>query len=245
MSSAQNSHFAANSARPLAAEALRMVILVANSKGGCGKTTIATNLASYYEALGRQVTLLDLDPQHSSSQWLAVRNESSIQGISWPKDTPLTLGRLQEQLQQSGEVVIIDSPAGLDSHALDHLLRLSQVVLVPVLPSPIDIRATTRFLQNLMLTPSYRQRPRRVAVIANRARTRTLMYDALQRFLVSLKIPFLITLRDTQNYVQAMGDGHGIMDGALISPQDKSDWRRVGEWLEIQRHLIQAMPGFR
>lgn len=230
--------------RPAAMQ--RTVILVANSKGGCGKTTVATNLASYYEALGRPVTLLDLDPQQSSTQWLKLRTDTDIHGVIWPKGEPISLGRLQQRLEHTKDTVIIDSPAGLDAHQMDHLLRISHIVLVPVLPSPIDIRATTRFLQTVMLTPSYRRRPRRLAVIANRSRTRTRMYEALRQFLTSLKIPYLVTLRDTQSYVQAMSSGSGIMDVAISrNLEDQQHWRRIGEWLEVQRHLIRAMPGFR
>ncbi|MDX1804691.1 MAG: ParA family protein [Alcanivorax sp.] len=224
----------------------RMVILVANSKGGCGKTTVATNLACYFAALGRPVTLLDLDPQQSSLQWLKLRQHHDIHPLAWPAGESLSLGRLQQRLEQAGELVIIDSPAGLNPHQLDHLLRLSQVVLVPVLPSPIDIRATTRFMQSLMLTPSYRRRPRRLAVIANRARTRTRMYESLRQFLASLKIPYLVTLRDTQVYVQAMANGEGVMDATVSRHlDDLKHWRIIGEWLEVQRHLIRTMPGFR
>ncbi|EKF74759.1 Cobyrinic acid ac-diamide synthase [Alcanivorax hongdengensis A-11-3] len=243
MTSAQNPQ--SSFSRP-AGSGQRMVILVANSKGGCGKTTIATNLACYYAALGRPVTLLDLDPQQSALQWLKLRPNDDIHGLSWPNGEPLSLGRLQQRLDHAGELVIIDSPAGLDTHQLDHLLRLSQIVLVPVLPSPIDIRATTRFLQSVMLTPSYRRRPRRLAVIANRARTRTKMYESLRQFLSSLKIPYLVTLRDTQLYVQAMASGEGIMDVAVSrNVEDQRHWRIIGEWLEVQRHLIRALPGFR
>ncbi len=82
----------------------RTVILVANSKGGCGKTTIATNLVSYYEALGRPVTLLDLDPQQSATQWLKLRKSPHIHGLAWPVSEPLSLGRLQQKLDQAGEL---------------------------------------------------------------------------------------------------------------------------------------------
>ena len=246
MNSAQNSPAKGIGSQPRSSGPSRMVILVANSKGGCGKTTIATNLACYYEALGRQVSLLDMDPQQSALQWLKLRRDTGIQGLAWPAGEPVSLGRLQQKLDQAGPITIIDSPAGLDPHHLDHLLRLSQVVLGPGLPSPIDIRATTRFLQTLMLTPSYRHRPRRLAVIANRTRTRTRMYDSLRQFLTSLKIPYLVTLRDTQLYVQAMSNGEGVLDAAVSRHlDDQQHWRRIGEWLEVQRHLIQSMPGFR
>ena len=223
----------------------RLVVLVANSKGGCGKTTLATNLAAYFAHAGQAVTLLDLDPQQSATQWVRLRQDPRVEALGWPEDEPVSLGRLQDQLQRARDVVIVDSPAGMDRHTLDHVLRVAQVVLIPVLPSPIDIRATTRFVQNVMLSPCYRRRPKRLAVIANRARTRTRMYEALRQFLTSLKIPYLVTLRDTQQYVQAMADGMSMLD--QDGPRTNADlhhWRMIGEWLEVQRHLIRSRPGF-
>ncbi|MFN3712339.1 MAG: AAA family ATPase [Alcanivoracaceae bacterium] len=224
----------------------QFVILVANAKGGCGKTTLSTSLASYYAGRGRAVTLLDLDPQQSSSQWHRQRVQSGhddIQLLSLPLDSRFHAGRLHTPLRESRELLIIDSPAGLDGGALDALLNISRVVLVPVLPSPIDIRAATRFMQAVMLSSANRRRPKRLAVIANRARERTRMYGKLELFLNSLKIPFLATLRDTQLYVQAAGDGCGLLDLADANDQDRVQWRLVLEWLEIQRHLTRSLPG--
>lgn len=224
----------------------RMVILVANSKGGCGKTTLATNLVAYFSHAGQAVTLLDLDPQQSATQWVRLRQDPLVEALGWPADEPVSLGRLQDQLQRAQDVVVVDSPAGMDRHTLDHVLRVAQVVLIPVLPSPIDIRATTRFVQNVMLSPSYQRRPRRLAVIANRARTRTRMHEALRQFLASLKIPYLVTLRDTQQYVLSMSDGQSILDQTGARHRaDRRHWRLIGEWLEVQRHLIRSLPGFR
>ena len=224
----------------------RLVILVANSKGGCGKTTLATNLAAYFAHSGQAVTLLDLDPQQSATQWVRLREDPRVEALGWPADEPVSLGRLQDQMQKARDVVVIDSPAGMDRHTLDHVLRVSQIVLIPVLPSPIDIRATTRFVQNVMLAPSYQRRPRRLAVIANRARTRTRTYETLRQFLASLKIPYLITLRDAQQYVQSMSHGESMLDQKDPRHQvDQRHWRLIGEWLEVQRHLIQTLPGFR
>lgn len=224
----------------------RLVILVSNSKGGCGKTTLATNLAAYFAHQGQNVTVLDLDPQQSATQWVRLRADSRVEALGWPAEEPVSLGRLRDQLGRAQDIVVIDSPAGMDRHTLDHVLRVSQVLLIPVLPSPIDIRATTRFVQTVMLAPSYQRRPRRLAVIANRARTRTRMYESLRQFLTSLKIPYLVTLRDTQQYVQAMANGESLLDihGTRFQA-DHQSWRRIGEWLEVQRHLIRSMPGFR
>ena len=238
-----------SSARELATPTGKhFVVLVGNAKGGCGKSTLATNLASQFALRGHKVSLLDLDPQQSATVWLQQRRQQGkrdIHGLHLPLDQNTTFSTLQKMVEQSEEVLIIDPPAGLAGAQLDYLLRLSQVVLVPVLPSPIDIRSATRFLQSVMLTASYRRRPRRLAVIANRARERTLAYGKLRSFLNSLKIPFLVTLRDTQLYVRAAGEGCGVteLDGARAG-EDDADWSRIIEWLEIQRHLIRTMPGF-
>lgn len=227
----------------------RFAVLVANAKGGCGKTTLSTNLASYYASRGQPVTLLDMDPQQSSTLWLRQRLQQGHQHISGqtlPIDARFNAGKLQAVLRDSEQSLVIDSPAGLNGAALDAVLRVSQVVLVPVLPSPIDIRAATRFLQAVMLSPAYRRRPRRLAVIANRTRERTRMYGQLEAFLNSLKIPFLTTLRDTQLYVQATGMGIGVAEiNDANARTDQEHWRRVVEWIEVQKHLTRAMPGWR
>lgn len=141
---------------------------------------------------GQTVSLLDLDPLQSSASWVRRREQlgrHDIHGLSLKLDAYTTYGRLTEVVNQAHGYLIIDSPGGLDGPLLDHVLRVAQVVLVPVLPSPIDIRAATRFLQAVMLSPCYRRRPRRLAVVANRTRARTRMYEQLRQFLTSLKIP--------------------------------------------------------
>lgn len=223
----------------------RFVVLLANSKGGCGKTTLSTSLASQYAARGQHVSLLDLDPQQSASQWHRARRQAGrddIQLLSLPVDASFQPARLRAVLRDAGERLIIDSPAGLSGVALDSLLRIARVVMIPVLPSPIDIRAVTRFVQTVMLSETYRRRPQRLAVIANRSRERTRTYGQLERFLNSLKIPFLATLRDTQLYVRAAGDGVGLLDLIEASAEDQQQWRLIIEWLEIQRHLIRSRP---
>lgn len=223
----------------------RFIVLLANSKGGCGKTTLSTSLASQYAARGQHVSLLDLDPQQSTSQWHRARRQGGrddIQLLSLPLDNDFQPARLRAVLRDAGERLIIDSPAGLSGLALESLLRVARVVLIPVLPSPIDIRAATRFVQAVMLSDAYRRRPQRLAVIANRSRERTRIYAQLERFLNSLKIPFLANLRDTQLYVRAAGDGVGLLDLADASAEDQQQWRLIIEWLEIQRHLTHPRP---
>lgn len=229
--------------------ASRFTVLIANAKGGCGKTTLATNLASAWASTGRPVTLLDLDPQQSAGGWIKQRNDNGaapIHSLALNKQQGTGLGALTALLRDSQDFLVIDSPAGLDGPMLDACLRLAQVVLVPVLPSPIDTRAVTRFMQSVMLSPSYRRQPRRMAVVANRARERTRMYAQLRLFLNSLKVPFLASLRDTQLYVQAVDQGLGIMElNEQRAEPDQEDWQTIIEWLDIQKHLMRAMPGLR
>ncbi len=218
-------------------------IFIANAKGGCGKTTLATNLASYYASRQMATTLMDLDPQGSSSYWLKQRQANAdlaaVKPLAMPSQADLSSSLLQQGLTRATANLVIDSPAGLDKHSLNQLLRITQVVLIPVLPSAIDIHAVTRFLQMLMLTPSYRQAPKRLAVVANRANINTNAYTKLEKFLNSLGIPFLVTLRDTQRYTQAFSEGKGIHELPIQkNDPDAPQWHIITEWLEVQRRLV-------
>jgi chromosome partitioning protein len=228
---------------PVSPTPKRFVVLIANTKGGCGKTTLTTNLTSYYASHQQSVSLLDLDPQQSSLWWLKHRpsDAAKIHPLALSDSASMSSTLLQQGVDKAQGHLVIDCPAGLESQSLNQLLRISQVVLIPVLPSAIDIHAVTRFLQTLMLTPSYRQRPRRLAVVANRARVNTRSYANLERFLSSLKIPFLVTLRDTQLYTQAFEAGLGIheLPGAAEGP-DIAQWKIIAEWLEVQKLLAQS-----
>src|SRR5699024_420966 len=137
------------------------------------------------------------------------------------KSKPFPNGRVVQRILQQYSPIVMDSPAGTTGPELDHLVRASQAILIPVLPSPIDIHATTRFIKELLLTPSYRQRPRRIGIVANRANQNTLLFDDLKKFLLRLKIPYLTHLRDTQMYPQASGMGLGIHE--LNNNRNKED----------------------
>ncbi len=206
-------------------------IMVLNAKGGSGKSTIATNLASYYAwEQELNVVLADFDPQGSSMAWLKARDEKwpAIHGIAaWqeplrpPKDT---------------DIVIMDTPARVKGKELTNLVRRVETIIVPVLPSPIDIRAAADFMKELLTTGKVSRKETKVAVIANRVRENTLIYHSLQAFLKSLKIPFVTTLRDTQNYIRAEERGVGIFEMAPSQVwQDLEQWEPLIRWLRSKR----------
>jgi len=207
-------------------------IMVLNAKGGCGKTTLATNIASFYAQRGLSVALADMDPQGSSLDWLQARpeNRPAIRGIAGWKE-PLRHSRDTDYL-------IIDAPAAVHGKDITELVRRAQTVVIPVLPSPIDIRAATHFIHELLLVGKVSRQQTKIAVVANRVRENTLIYHALERFLKRLDIPFVATLRDTQNYIRAAERGLGIFELApsLVS-HDLEQWRSLTRWLNSKRSL--------
>jgi chromosome partitioning protein len=220
------------------AEAVRRRILVVNAKGGCGKTTIATNLASYYASQGRVSALLDYDPQGSSMQWLSERSEERfpIHGVAAFRKPASGMTRsFQLRLPPQTETLILDAPAGVHGMALIDLVREADTILVPVLPSPIDIHAASHFIRDLLLVAKVRRRPIRVGVVANRVRKNARVYQSLERFLKSLHIPFIAYLRDTQNYVRSSEEGLGVFEwsGNLVH-QDRRQLEAIVRWLETE-----------
>ncbi len=211
-------------------------ILISNAKGGCGKTTITTNIASHYAQQGLNVRLFDHDNQGSSLAWINRRPETlnTIHGVDASKSADHRLTRSwQLRVPPETDVAVIDTPAGTDITELTALFQHNDSVLIPVLPSPIDIHATAHFIKELLTTGKVRKRMIRLAVIANRVRKNTIMYHALERFLFNLNIPFISSLRDTQLYARAIEMGVGVQE--LNSPRKKIDgeqWAPILRWLE-------------
>ena len=211
-------------------------ILVVNAKGGCGKTTIATNLASYYASQQRMAALFDYDPQGSSMQWLASRDDSRfpVHGVpAFHKPTSGMTRTYQMRMPAGTERVILDAPAGVHGMPMIDLVREADTVIIPVLPSPIDIHAASHFIKDLLLVAKVRARGVRVGVVANRVRKNTRVYVSLRRFLDSLHIPFVAYLRDTQNYVQSSEVGMGIHElNATRIQKDRAQWKKLIQWIE-------------
>lgn len=211
-------------------------VLVVNAKGGCGKTTIATNLASYYASRGMSVTLADHDPQGSSTQWLSLRSDEhpQISGVAAYRKPDAAVTRTwQLRTPTNTDVMILDAPAGVHGMQLVELVRESDTIIIPVLPSPIDIHAASHFIKDLLLVAKVRARSIRLGVVANRVRSKTKVYQSLQRFLTSLQIPFVTYLRDTQNYVQSSESGLGVYEWAGHNVnQERRQWEKLIRWIE-------------
>ncbi|HBE92427.1 MAG TPA: chromosome partitioning protein [Gammaproteobacteria bacterium] len=203
-------------------------ILVLNAKGGCGKTTLSTNLASFYATSGFNTVLADFDPQQSSLEWLSARNKDfyyEIHGIS-PFEHRLRFGKDVER-------VILDAPARVEGKQLADLIKRADVILIPVLPSPIDMRAASHFISDLQKSGKFKDHGKKVALVANRVREKTLIYKDLDKFLKHLKIPFIATLRDTQNYIHAAEQGLGIFDMPWYQVEhDLEQWKPLTRWIE-------------
>lgn len=205
-------------------------IMVLNAKGGSGKTTLATNLASYYASQGKDVLLVDLDPQHSALAWLAERpvGRAPIRGVD--------AARRGARLPRSADVAILDAPAAAHGSELGHLLRRADTFIVPVLPSPLDMRAAADFVQALQRNKRIGSKQARFGVVANRVRAHTRVAQDLEDFLRRLKSPVLAHLRDNMNYIRAAERGLGVFDLAPYATAiDREQWRPILRWLNSKR----------
>ena len=205
-------------------------IMVINSKGGSGKTTLATNLASYYASRKRPVVLADFDPQSSSLAWLAARpgENAPIRGLAAWRD--------MLWVPQGIDTVVMDVAAGVRNRLLARLLRRAQTIIIPVLPSALDMRAATDFIGELLGIHAQSRLAPKIAVVANRVRENTRAFDALEEFLGGLGLPFLTSLRDSQNYVTAAERGVGIFEmGSASVATDLEQWDPLLKWLRSKR----------
>jgi chromosome partitioning protein len=210
-------------------------IVVLNSKGGSGKTTIATNLAAYYAAAGRRVALMDLDPQGSSMRWLKQRPAEAppIHGIAGYEKRLNVTRAFALRSPPGTEHLVVDTPAALPAIQMPETVRDATAIIVPVLPSDIDIHAASRCIADLLLVAKVHRSERRLVIVANRARRYTKAFQSLMRFLQSLRIPVAAVLRDSQAYIRSAESGLGLheMKGSLLQ-EDLDSWKPLIEWLE-------------
>lgn len=212
-------------------------IVVLNPKGGSGKTTIAINLASYYAVQGLKPVLMDYDPQGSSTRWLKKRSapQPLIHGIAAYDRNARTTRSFQLRAPGDSQRQVIDTPAAVQPHEMPELVRGADCILVPVLPSDIDIHACSKCIADLLLVAKVKRSDNRIAVIANRVKKHTLVYQSLMRFLGTLHIPIVATFRDSQNYIRAAELGVGIHEmKAYLVREDLDQWGPLIQWLDAR-----------
>lgn len=209
-------------------------IVVLNPKGGCGKTTLVSNLASIYATRGPMPTVMDCDPQGSSMRWIERRasDRPPVHGIAAYKNSMQATRSWQLRVTNDTTALIVDTPAGLSRDRLREVTRDASSILVPVLPSAIDIHAASRCIADLLLVAKIDRRDRKLAVIANRTRRNTRSFDKLMRFLDSLDIPVIGVLRDSQNFVHAVENGIGVAEmPSTRTQQDIEELEKIIRWL--------------
>jgi len=209
--------------------------LVVNSKGGSGKTTLSTTLASYYANRNLKTALMDFDPQGSSLNWLKVRPDhlKSIHGANAAKAKNGTIRSWQMRLPRDIDRLILDSPAGTNGILLQDLVKRADNIIIPVAPSSTDVHATADFVKELLLVGKVRAYKTQVSVVANRVRKNDDLYQPLANFLNSLQIPFVTSIADTDSYVFAAEKGMGIYDMQADKVRlELEQWKPLLKWLD-------------
>jgi chromosome partitioning protein len=228
-------------------------IMVLNTKGGSGKSMLATNLAAYYAKEGRKVALADLDEQASSLAWL----ESRPEGL--PRITGISGMEGSVRAPRDTEILIFDTPAASYGRDMGALVRRAQTIIIPVQPSATDMRAAGKFVQDLLEVGKVTRREVRLALVANRLRQKgaleSLLFSirmgddanrTLIDFLERLKIPLIARLEDSETYMEADAQGKGIFElRDMKAVQQQILWRPLLEWLDSRRSIPRARTGGR
>ena len=202
------------------------VIVVANPKGGVGKSTLSTNIAGYFASRGHAVMLGDADRQQSSRLWLGLRPPAARPISTWDISADLIA-----KPPKGTTHVVLDTPAGLHGWRFNDVLKMADKVIVPLQPSVFDIFATRAFLDELARNKHGDKC--QVALVGMRVDGRTIASGKLQEYVDSLAVPMLSTLRDTQNYVHLAAHGLTLFD---VAPgrfeKDLEQWQPICRWLD-------------
>jgi chromosome partitioning protein len=202
------------------------VVVVANPKGGVGKSTLATNIAGYFARQGHAVMLGDADRQQSSRLWLGLRPDAARPIRTWDISADLIA-----KPPRGTTHVVVDTPAGLHGWRFNDVLKMADRIIVPLQPSVFDIFATRDFLDQL--ASNRHAEKMQIGIVGMRVDARTIAADKLRAFVDSLELPVLGFLRDTQNYVHVAAQGLTLFDVAPSRVEkDLEQWAPICEWLE-------------
>jgi chromosome partitioning protein len=202
------------------------VVVVANPKGGVGKSTLSTNIAGYFASKGHAVMLGDADRQQSSKLWLSLRPSAARSIAAWDVGPDLVA-----KPPKGTTHVVLDTPAGLHGWRFKDVMKMADKIIVPLQPSVFDIFATRAFLDELADNPHALKA--QIGIVGMRVDGRTLAADQLQAFVRSLKLPVLGMLRDTQNYIHLAARGLTVFDVAPTKVErDLEQWKSICQWLD-------------
>ena len=200
-------------------------ILIANPKGGSGKTTLSTNVAGFLASRGNQVALLDMDRQQSAFLWLETR----------PDDLPpIRAMKYNREADQPSDWLVIDSAAGLSgSNLACSLVKQAHKIVIPIVPSLYDLHASRDFLKELLEEKRVRGSSCEIGVVGMRMAPRTRAAVMLEEFLDTLELPILAYLRETQVYVNAAFEGKSLFDiPHYLAERELEQWMFLQEWIE-------------
>ncbi len=203
------------------------IVAVANSKGGCGKTTVATHIAAQFAGRGFRTGLADLDRQQSARAWLA-RRPDLVAGIR-----AVDLGVEDDKRPKGIDRLVVDCPAAMTRSTVKDVVRQADAIVVPVLPSVFDEDGTRRFLEILSGLKPVRRHRRDIALLANRTRARTRATDRQEAFLMGFSVPLAGRLRDSQIYAAVAAEGLSVFEaGGARAAGHREDWAGLFTLLE-------------
>ena len=202
------------------------IVVIANPKGGVGKSTLATNVAGYFASQGHAVMLGDADRQQSSKLWLGLRPAAARPIATWDVNADLII-----KPPRGTTHVVLDTPGGLNGWRFNDVIKLADKIIVPLQPSVFDIFATRAFLDQLA---EHRHAGKlQVGIVGMRVDSRTIAADKLREFVDTLGLPVLSMVRDTQNYIHLAARGLTLFD---VAPgrveKDLTQWQGICEWLD-------------
>lgn len=204
------------------------VVVVANPKGGAGKSTLSTNIAGYFASCGHAVMLGDADTQQSSRLWLQQRPDTLPKISTWEYQADLVL---TAKPPEGTTHVVIDTPGGMHGWRLKEVIQRAHKVIIPVMPSLFDMQATSNFLVELRAIAA--SLPTQIRVVGNRVDARTISAAKLHQFTESLDVQVLTYLRDTQYYLHMAAHGLSLFDMTPSKvPKDLEQWAPICEWLD-------------
>jgi len=222
-------------------------ILVANSKGGCGKTTIATNLAVAFANQGLKVSLLDCDRQASCLHWAEERDALApkVNTVANYHSADKLAKQIAQEIDQGSDVIIMDvTGRHTEASLFEEALKASDLVLIPMLSSSLDIKAGERFVADLMTHRVMRATPRPIGVIYNRAQNSSANQQRLEDFLRCLDVPVITELRDSSAYVSAAETGVGVLEMRenTAASEEYAAWRDIMLWIDRRTSGRRELP---